>query len=340
MMHSRKNPGSIVLLAVLLATLLCSPLQAQTLKIATVVPEGSAWMKSMREGVAEIQQRTGGRVTIKLYGGGVQGNDKQVQRKMRTGQLQGGAFTSGAMSLFQQDADLYSLGLIFRNEAEVQHVRAQLDDVLIERLYEAGFVCFGFAGGGFAYMMSNTPLRESADMSGQKVWTPEGDALAYAALEAIGVAPVSMPITDVMTGLQTDLLDSVAVPPVGAVVLQWHTRLKYITDLPLAYVYAGILVDRKAFERLTADDQAVVREVLGAVYRGFDDSGHADNLAALQALQDSGLELVTPEPEQAEAWRRAVVNSQLELGAKGEFDPELLRRMQQLLAEYRSRPGA
>jgi TRAP-type C4-dicarboxylate transport system substrate-binding protein len=320
--------------------LLALPLQAQTLKIATIAPEGSAWMKSMREGAEEIQQRTAGRVSLKIYGGGVQGNDKQVQRKMRTGQLHGGAFTSGAMSLFQQDADIYSLGLLFQDIEEVEYVRQQFDSILVDRLFEAGYVCFGFAGGGFAYMMSNTPLRTSADMSGQKVWTPEGDALAYAALQAIGVAPVSMPITDVMTGLQTDLLDSVAVPPVGAVVLQWHTRLKYITDLPLAYVYAAILIERKVFERLQADDQAVVHEVLARVYQGFDESGNADNLAALQALQNSGLELVSPESAEVETWRKAIVAAQVQLGSKGEFDPALLQKMQQLLAEYRSQAGS
>src|SRR5690606_37782242 len=85
---------------VIMACLLSAVAQAQILKIATVVPEGSAWMKSMPEGAAEIKQRTTGRVELKIYGGGVQGNDKQVQRKMRTGQLHGGAFTSGAMSNF------------------------------------------------------------------------------------------------------------------------------------------------------------------------------------------------------------------------------------------------
>jgi TRAP-type C4-dicarboxylate transport system substrate-binding protein len=314
--------------------------QAQTLKIATVVPEGSAWMKSMREGAAEIQQRTAGRVSLKIYGGGVQGNDKQVQRKMRTGQLHGGAFVSGAMSNFQQDADLYSLGLLFNDAEEVHYVRQKLDSVLIERLYKAGYVCFGFAGGGFAYMMSNTPLRTTEDMSGQKVWTPEGDALAFAALQAIGVAPVSMPITDVMTGLQTDLLNSVAVPPVGAVVLQWHTRLKYITDLPLAYIYAAILIDRKAFERLQPDDQKVVHEVLEKVYQGFEASGYKDNIDALQALQDSGLELVSPDPDEAVKWRAAVIRSQQELADSGEVDQKLLQQVQQLLAEYRSQPDS
>lgn len=313
--------------------------QAQTLKIASIVPEGSAWMKSMREGATEIQQRSDGRVSLKIYGGGVQGNDKQVQRKMRTGQLQGGAFTSGALGLFQRDAALYSLGMVFRNIEEVRYVRQQLDEVLIQRLYDAGYVCFGFAGGGFAYMMSNTPLRTSADMSGQKIWTPDGDAQSFAALQAIGVAPVSMPITDVLTGLQTDLLNSVAVPPVGAVVLQWHTRLKYITDLPLAYVYAAILIDRKAFERLQAPDQALVHEVLGRVYRGFETSGQSDNQAAMEALLNSGLQMVSPDTSEVVTWQAAVGRSLEEQVKAGNIDAALLQQMQQLLAEYRSRSG-
>lgn len=322
---------------ILLLLSLSSLANAQTLKIATVVPEGSAWMKSMREGTAEIQQRTDGRVKLKIYGGGVQGNDKQVQRKMRTGQLHGGAFTSGALSNFQNDADFYSLGLMFNSIDEVLFVRQKMDEILIERLKEAGFICFGFAGGGFAYMMSSSPLRNAADMSGQKIWAPEGDVMAFEALRAIGVAPVSMPITDVMTGLQTDLLDSVAVPPVGAVVLQWHTRLKYITDLPLAYVYAAILLDRKVFERLQAADQIVVQEVLERVYQGFEESGELDNEQALKALMGSGLEMVKPDPVEAEAWRKAVAQSQQKQAAAGTIDPVLLQQVHDLLAQYRSR---
>lgn len=329
----------VIVASLLVSNLFTSGVQAQTLKIASIVPEGSAWMKSMRDGAAEINQRTDGRVTLKIYGGGVQGNDKQVQRKMRTGQLHGGAFTSGSMSNFQRDADLYSLGLMFRNLDEVSYVRERLDEVLIQRLEHAGYVCFGFAGGGFAYMMSNTPLRSSQDTSGQKIWTPEGDALAFAALQAIGVAPVAMPITDVMTGLQTELLDSVAVPPVGAVVLQWHTRLKYITNLPLAYVYAAILIDRKAFKRLKPEDQKVVREVLERVYRGFEESGIKDNEQALQALLGSGLEMVNPVPEEIETWRKAVARSQEEQAAAGKLDPDLLRRVRELLKEYRAAQG-
>jgi len=290
----------------------------------------------MRKGAKEIAERTSSRVEIKFYGGGVQGNDKQVQRKMRTGQLHGGAFTSGSMSLFQKDADLFALPLTFNDIGEVRHVREHMDKVLRERLEAAGLVNFGFAGGGFAYMLSNRPIATLNDLRGQKVWVPEGDVVAYAALEALGVAPVTMPLTDVMTGLQTELLDSVTVPPVGAVVLQWHTRLKFITELPIAYVYAAILIEKKIFDQISAPDQGVVREVLERLYREFDRQGAADNDEALQALIESGLTLVRPDAAEVRSWREKVKESNRAQSTKGAIDVALLDELQSLLDTYRA----
>jgi TRAP-type C4-dicarboxylate transport system substrate-binding protein len=314
--------------------------QTQTLKVATIAPEGSSWMQDMRAGAKEIEQRTHGRVRFKFYGGGVQGNDKQVQRKMRTGQLHGGAFTSGAMNQFQPEADLLSLPLLFESIEEARYVRERLEGEMRQKLEDSGFVNFGFAAAGFAYMMSNKPLRTLADLDGRKIWLPEGDSVGFAALRALGVAPVMMPVTDVMTGLQTELLDSVAVPPVAAVVFQWHTRLEYITNVPLAYVYAALLIDRKAFERIQPEDQQVVREVMEGIYRSFDRSGVADNEEALQALLESGLELVEPDAVEAAQWRKIVNSSHRQLAADGQFDPALLERMQALIGEFRSRAAA
>ena len=255
------------LISVLCLALVAPAIFAQTLKIATIAPEGSSWMIDMRSGAKVIEEQTEGRVKFKFYGGGVQGNDKQVQRKMRTGQLHGGAFTSGALNKFQKDGDLFSMPMLFDSIDEARFVRNELDAEVRQRLEDAGYVNFGFAGAGFAYMMSNRPMATLSDMKGQKVWIPEGDPIGFAALRALGVAPVIMPITDVMTGLQTDLLDSVTVPPVGAVVFQWHTRLKYITELPIAYVYASLLIDQRVFAKVSAQDQLIVREVMEGIYR-------------------------------------------------------------------------
>jgi len=324
----------ILVLAAILA-LGSGPIQAQTLKIATIAPEGSSWMNDMRAGAKVIEGHTEGRVKFKFYGGGVQGNDKQVQRKMRTGQLHGGAFTSGGLNQFQPDADLFSLPLMFNTLEEARYVREHLEAELRQRLEDAGYVNFGFAAAGFAYMMSNRPLRTLTDLDGQKIWIPEGDPVGFAALQTLGVAPVVMPVTDVMTGLQTDLLDSVTVPPVGAVVFQWHTRLKYITDAPVVYVYAALLIDGRAFGRLSASDQQVVRDVMEGIYRKFDQNGVRDNEEALQALLDSGLQMVQPEPAEVLQWREIVNRSHQQLAREGVFDPALMERMQTLLDDYR-----
>jgi len=296
----------------------------QTLKIATIAPEGSSWMKDMRAGAKAVTEHTGGRVKFKFYGGGVQGNDKQVRRKMRTGQLNGGAFSSGGLNGFQKDADMFSLPMMFDTIEEARYVRNQMEPELRQRLEDAGYVNFGFAGAGFGYMMSNKPMSTLADLKGQKVWTPEGDPVGYAALRALGVAPVTMPITDVMTGLQTDLLDSVTVPPVGAVVFQWHTRLGYITEMPVAYVYAAMLIDKRTFSKIRPEDQAVVREVMEG---------------AMRALLQGGMKLATTDKSEVAQWRGIVLESHRKLAQKGVFDIQLLDQMQELLVEYRAGQG-
>jgi TRAP-type C4-dicarboxylate transport system substrate-binding protein len=323
------------LVAVLCLTLAAPSIFAQTLKIATIAPEGSSWMIDMKSGAKVIEESTEGRVKFKFYGGGVQGNDKQVQRKMRTGQLHGGAFTSGALNKFQKDADLFSMPMLFDSIDEARFVRNEMDAEVRQRLEDAGYVNFGFAGAGFAYMMSNRPMATLSDMKGQKVWIPEGDPIGFAALRALGIAPVIMPITDVMTGLQTDLLDSVTVPPVGAVVFQWHTRLKYITELPIAYVYASLLIDKRVFSKVSAEDQLIVREVMEGIYRKFDQSGVTDNRDALQALLDEGLEMVLPDEAEVGEWRVIVNASHRKMAIDGTFDLALLDRVQELINDYR-----
>jgi len=325
-------------LACALAVLLdAGPLAAaETFKIATIAPETSSWMQDMKAGAKAIEEHTGGRVKFKFYGGGVQGNDKQVQRKMRTGQLHGGAFTSGGLNRFHPDADLFALPMLFRSIDEARFVRKALEGEIRQRLEDAGYVNFGLAAAGFAYMMSEKRLATLGDLDGQKVWIPEGDPVGFAALRALGVAPVVMPVTDVMTGLQTDLLDCVTVPPVGAIVFQWHTQLRYVTEVPLAYVYAALLIDKRVFSRLSADDQRVVRDVMEGIYRKFDQNGVRENDEALQALLQNGLAPVDPDPAEVEEWRRIVNASHRDLAGQGVFDVSLYDRVRALLDDYRA----
>ncbi len=308
---------------------------AADFKIATVAPEGSQWMREIRAAASALKERTQGRVVIKLYGGGVMGNEKQVLRKIRIGQLQGGAFTAGGIAEKYPDVVVYGLPLLFESHDEVDYVRQRMDEVLTKGLEQAGFVSFGFAGGGFARIFANRPITTTADMQGQKIWVPEGDRVSIAAMEALRLAPVGLPVTDVLTGLQTGLLDVVAAPPVGVIALQWHTRVKYMTSTPLMYTMGLMAIDSRAFNELGDADQLAFREVMGAVYRRLDQQSRADDEAARAALESSGITLVDAQPAAVEAWREAAREANAKLAREGAYTPALLRQVESHLEEYR-----
>ena len=315
------------LLAAVLTLSLCNAAHAVTIKIATVAPEGSQWMVDLRNAGKTIEARTSGRVKLKLYGGGVMGNDKKVLRKIRIGQLQGGAFTATGLAERYRDIVLYGIPMAFQNQAEVDYVRKRMDSVLMQGLEEAGFVSFGFAGGGFALLMGAEPISDIKDLRGRKVWAPEGDNISYQAMEAMRLSPVVLPITDVMTGLQTGLIEFIATPPVGAVVLQWYTKVKYVTTLPFAYTVGMLAIDKRAFNRISAADQAVVRDVLGGVYERFEQRNRQDNLDAAQALRESGLNFIDVDPRLVPEWRATTAASNREMAENGSFSVELLDEM-------------
>ena len=330
--------GMKKILLVAVALFVSFPVNAAvTLKIATVTPENSQWMKSMRESAAEIKARTDGRVVIKYYGGGVMGNDTKVLGRIRIGSLQGGAFTPTALAGQYADLNLYGLPLIFDSEAEAAYVRARLDEKLQQGLEAAGFVNFGFAAGGFAVLMSNTPVDELDDLKGKKVWVPEGDSISYASMEALSLSPVTLPLTDVLTGLQTGLIDIVAMSPIGALVLQWHTKIKYITELPLVYTMGFMAIEKSAFEKIDADDQAIVREVMEATYRKFDKENLEDNREARDALINAGIKSVPFEKEKYLAIREVLADSNLKLGVSGAFSADTYDEMIGYIAEFRSK---
>ncbi len=333
MLRHRRSGLATGLLAVLLVI---GPVQAIEIKVATIAPDGSSWMREMRAGAEEIRDLTDGRTTIKFYPGGVMGNESQVLRKIRIGQLHGGAFTAGGIGERYAGFNLYGIPLLFQSLDEVDYVRARLDTKLQAGLADAGFISFGFIEGGFAQLMANEPIGRVEDMRRRKVWSPEGDPIGFRVLEAMSLSPVVLPPTDVLTGLQTGLLDVVAASPVVALVLQWHTKVKYVTDLPVSYALGIFAVDSRVFNRLSSADQEVVRTVMGAVMTSLDGQARQDDLQARAVLVQSGLEFVHVDPEHIPGWRRTIEGLYPELRQRRDIDTDLFNEMLALLEEYRA----
>ena len=177
--------------------------QSKTIKIATLSPEGSFWMQQMRVGAKEIKEKTQGRVKFKFYPGGVMGNDDNVLRKIRIGQLHGGAVTVGSLSQSTPDVMLYGLPYLFSSLDDAAEIRKTTDPMLSKQIEKNGFVTFGFAQGGFTYLMSKEPIRSLDDLRERKSWIPAKCDVGLSNYRYVGVTPLSLLLSDVLTGLQT-----------------------------------------------------------------------------------------------------------------------------------------
>ncbi|HEU4619442.1 MAG TPA: TRAP transporter substrate-binding protein DctP [Gammaproteobacteria bacterium] len=336
---SRRCIGVAAALALCIGTLLAGgPAGAAEteLKLATIAPDGSHWMREMRAAADEVKTKTAGRVVIKFYPGGVMGNDAQVLRKVRIGQLQGGAFTSSGLAERFSGLNLYGIPLLFRSLDEVDFVRKHMDPVLDAGLRKAGFVSFGFVEGGFAQLMSKTPVSSVEDMRRRKVWVPDGDQISFLAMESLGLSPVVLPVTDVLTGLQTGLLDIVAASPVAALVLQWHTKISYMTDLPVVYSMGVVAVDERAWSGISADDQRVLSEVLGKTVHELDRAAREDNAKAQEALEAAGVKIVRVDDDRRAELRKQIEAIYPQLEQRPDVDGALFKKERELLAQYRS----
>ena len=320
------------LFPVLLSLALVAPAAAQTLKIATLAPDGSAWMREMRAAAAEVKQETAGRVEVKFFPGGVMGNDAVVLRKVRLGQLQGGVLTASELSLVYPDAPLYSLPFLFENWEQVDRVRAQVDPLLAKGFERHGLHALGITGVGFAYLMGDRPLRSQADMAGIKLWVPQNDEIAIRTFKLGGVSPIPLPIGDVFTSLQTGMVDTVANTPSGAIALQWHGKIKAMVDLPLTFVVGYLVVDDKAWKKLSPADQAVLAKSFAAAARRMDASVRRDDVSALAAMRRQGMVLTTLDPAEAARWRALGARVTADMEAEKSISPEMLAAVRRALA--------
>lgn len=308
---------------------------AATIKIATVAPDGTAWMRAMRTAADAVKKGTDGRVEIKYYPGGVMGDDATVLRKIKIGQLQGGAFTGGEAMIIEKDAQIYSVPFMFRNQDEVDKVRAKLDPLLKQEFDKDGYELLGVSGGGFAYLMSTRDIKTRDDLKAAKVWVPQGDKVAELAFRTAGVTPIPLPLSDVYTSLQTGLIDTAANTPAGAIAFQWHTKIKYMIDLPLSYVVGLIVIDRKSFDALSAEDRKTVESAFDDGFARLEKINQADNASAREALKQQGITITEPDAAERKSWEAVGAESFKQLSDQGTLSPTMVKALTDALAEVR-----
>lgn len=273
------------------------------LKMATVAPEGSSWMKMMRQIDAEVREATGNAVGFKVYPGGVQGDETVVLRKVRSGQLHGGGLSGLGLGLIAPEARVMEIPFLFKSHAEIDAAYARVGESLERRLEAGGYKLLGWAEIGFVYLFSKQPIATQADLKSAKMWLWEGDPLAESFYREAGVVPVPLAVTDVMTSLQTRLIDAVYSSPLAALALQWFTRVSYYTDVPITFASGAVVVSKQAFEKIPAAHRDTVLKICRTRFRELVEKTRLQNAESLVEIGNSGVERVAVSQAEVQRFR-------------------------------------
>jgi TRAP-type C4-dicarboxylate transport system substrate-binding protein len=265
-------------------------------KVASLAPEGSVWAKRFRDFTREVEEKSNGEIGFKIYAGGVMGDDRAMYRKMRVGQLNGGGFTMTGISEVVPDFRVLGIPFLFNSYDEVDRVKEKLLPRFEKEFDTQGLVLMALSEVGFIYTMSSFPISTLAELKQSKPWAPEGDPVSKVLLETVGVTPIPLSIPDVLTSLQTGLINTAFNSFYGSIVMQWFTKISYITDIPFVYAYGAFILDKKTFSSLPPQYAAMMKSAAQAHFAKLLIDTRKSNEEALQVLLENKITLVTPTP--------------------------------------------
>ena len=309
--------------------------QSVKIKFATLAPEGSTWLNVMKEFSADLLKATNGQVKFKIYAGGVQGDEKDVLRKMRINQLQSAGFTGVGLGTILPEVRILDAPFLFRNKKEVDFIANTFFDRFAQKFEEKGYILLGWAEVGFVYIYTNREVHNVSDFKGVKMWMWEGDPLAEATFRAFDISPIPLSITDVMTSLQTGLIDGVYTSPLACVGLQWFTKVKYVLNVPMANSNGAVLLSKRAFKKLSPQQQSIIKEKGKLYFDKLTRLSRKDNRIAMQTMQTKGIRKI-------EITDKTLLNQYYETGKQARrqlvgklYSAELLQQVESALEHFR-----
>lgn len=287
------------------------------IKFATLAPEGSAWMKVLHKMDADIKQKLKGKTSFKFYPGGVAGDEKDVIRKMRIGQIHAAGFTGVGLGEILPEVRVLDLPFLFQNDEEIEFIYNKLENYFAEKFQTKGYILLGWVPVGWIHFFSNREIVAVEHLLKSKAWMWEGDPLVQEAYQAIHATPFPLSITDVLLSLQTGMIQTVYTSPLGALALQWFSKVKYMSRVRMGYGTGGVLMTLKKYEKLAAEEQKILRQSSRTYLKQLMQRMKQDNKEAINVMINNGLKLAAiPDANQLAQFHQAGITVRKNLTGK------------------------
>jgi TRAP-type C4-dicarboxylate transport system substrate-binding protein len=262
---------------------------SSVVKLATVVPDGSVWDKNLKQMADEWKQSTGGRVTVTVFGGGSQGDESTVLRKLRLDALQAAAFTAVGLGSIDSAFNVFDVPFFFENYDELNEVTRVLTPVIRKRLEPKGFVLLNWGHGGWTQVFTKRPVQTVGDLKKIKLYTSSGNDRMVQWFKANGFEPRAMAMTDIATGLTTGMIEGLPTPPLAAWLFQWYRQTPYMLDIGLAPIVGASVITRKAWTGIPEADRPKLLAAAEGVEKRLQVEVPKQDASAVEEMTKHGL---------------------------------------------------
>jgi len=305
-------------------------------KIASDAPDKSIWVESIKKIGRELYKSTNGEIGIRVYPGGVMGDQNDVIKKIKIGQLSGAALSSGGLGLIYKDFLVMGFPLIFKNYDEYDYVKEKMTSFFEKEFEKRGYVFLGWSEVGLIYVYSKKKVHSIDTLRSAKPFLVEGDEISYALFKEAKVTPVPLQISDVMTSLQTGTIDTVFSSPYGLIVMQWHTNVKYMASFPITLMIGAVLVDKNLFYSMPASYQTEMKKMFKSTLDGINSKIRSDNNKALEVLKKNGLVILPVDNKDKDIFYNVCDKVAMKLTEK-EYSRSLYNKIIGYIKEYRKK---
>lgn len=318
-----------------MAMLLSTVAKSETIKLATIAPQDSPYYDVLRDLAEDWDKASGGAVSLKIYAGGVAGDEPDVVRKIRVGQLQAAAMSGGGLPDIAPEVRALQLPMMFASSAERDYVADRIHYRLEPIMADRGVKVLGWSPAGWAHFYSSSPVITPDDLRALRVHAWAGNTNFVDAWRAAGFQPVALPATEIMTGLQTGLIDAVAAPPIAALSFQWFGPAPHMADFKWVSLEGALIISVDAWERIPADLRPLLEQSARDACRRLAMIVERFNHEAVDVMKKHGLKVHQVSADQKQAWEAAARASYPFITGKM-VPAEIVAEVRRLRDEYRA----
>ena len=275
-------------------------------KMGTLAPEGTDWHGMLIEMGQQWKSATKGKVQLRVYPGGVLGDERDMVRKMRIGQIQAAGMTAEGLSEIVSDFSCYFVPLVYQDSEDVKRVTEALLPKLEQKLEDNGFKLLYLSELTYAYWFSTSPLKVPSDLKNKKFFTWAGDFKWEQVYKKAGYNPVPLATTDILSALQTGLISTIPQPPIYALAQQSFGIADHMLDLKWGVLMAGIVVDIKTWKRIPNKYHEDLLSIAKEIQAKYADSNSDADAKALDAMKQYGLKVHSPSEDERALWFQEV----------------------------------